>query len=177
MFRGIRLEEHAKVCLINFKFEETLEAYKKLRSYNEVFDNGLGTNNVLKKPPVGVVKIHVDGATSVERRMAGIGCVIRNHERAWIGGEERCVGRVGAFTAELYAILFGLKWALDMRIRRMIVESDSKQAVELLLGSTEGSNEGWVIIDSCMELLSRDWVSELNHIPRGDNKAADWVAK
>lgn len=64
-----------------------------------------------RKPPTTPVKINVDDASNVENRRAGVGCVIINHEWAWVRREALSVGQVGSLKSEIYAILFGLKQA------------------------------------------------------------------
>lgn len=102
-----------------------------------------------RKPSTSALKINVDNASNDELRHCGVGCVIRDHDGVWLRGEARSVSQPGSLTSgsltsEPLAILFGL-----------ILESDLREADDLIMGLGEGSNEDWVVIESYSELLSR----------------------
>lgn len=59
----------------------------------------------------------------------------------------------------------------------MVLESDSTEAIDFVLGSGKGNKEDQRAIDDCKELISRDWVLTIKHIGREANRVADQVAK
>lgn len=127
-------------------------------------------------PPVGWVKINVDGTSRRDGKRAGIGCVVRNDNGSWLVGEARNIEKANLNIAELLALFFGLKLAWRKGYRRIILELDSVTAVNLILGN-EVSNEGdRVIVDSCKELLSRQREVKVEHVLKEANKVVDWLA-
>lgn len=81
--------------------------------------------------------------------------------------------------AELCTIYFGLLMVWRKNCRLVTLESDSLEAVNLVIGSGEGSTEDQPIIHRCKELLARPWTTttEVKHIFREANRLSDWLVK
>lgn len=77
--------------------------------------------------------------------------------------------------AELCAIHFGLQMVWRKNYRMVTIESDSLEAVNLVLGFSEGNSENQSIIQRCKELLARTWTVEVKHILREANRVSDWL--
>ncbi|CAN1149154.1 Putative ribonuclease H protein At1g65750 [Linum perenne] len=78
--------------------------------------------------------------------------------------------------AELRGAMTGLQIAWDRGFRRIIVQLDSRVAVQLLLGDGEDSHQHSSEIASFREMLDRDWMIKVEHIYREGNRAADYLA-
>lgn len=50
--------------------------------------------------------------------------------------------------------------------RRVVLESDSTEAIDCVLGSCKGNEEDEKIINDCKELISREWIVIIKHIGR-----------
>lgn len=70
-----------------------------------------------------------------------------------------------------------MKMAWRKKYTKVIVESDSMEAIELVLSTGVIENGDRQIIVSCKELLARPWEVELKHTFREANRVLDWVAK
>ncbi|CAN1127188.1 hypothetical protein LINPERHAP2_LOCUS3874, partial [Linum perenne] len=70
----------------------------------------------------------------------------------------------------------GDKLAWDKGIRKLVIQTDSKAAGELL--STVGTrcNQHMSLLEQYFELTSRDWVVKIHHIYREANFASDYLA-
>ncbi|CAN1342712.1 Putative ribonuclease H protein At1g65750, partial [Linum perenne] len=78
--------------------------------------------------------------------------------------------------AELRGAMIGLQIAWDRGFRRIIVQLDSRVAVQLLLGDGEDSHQHSSEIASFREMLDRDWMIKVEHIYREGNRTADYLA-
>lgn len=58
----------------------------------------------------------------------------------------------------------------------MILEMDSKAALELIQGAGQDSPL-YILICQIRNYISRDWECRLQHVWREGNKYADWLAK
>ncbi|XP_012461277.1 uncharacterized protein LOC105781288 [Gossypium raimondii] len=100
------------------------------------------------RPPHGVLKINTDGAPIKSSAMASAGEVVRDDKGDWISGFSRSLGVATVLHSELWAILDGLNLAWDRGFRKIILESDSKEAIDIINnGSDFLSTLALVIID------------------------------
>lgn len=60
---------------------------------------------------------------------------------------------------------------------RWALESDSTEAIELVLGGHGGCIKDEKIIEECRQVISRNWSTSINHIGREGNRVADMIAK
>ncbi|KAH9679916.1 hypothetical protein KPL71_026342 [Citrus sinensis] len=105
-------------------------------------------------PPNGCFKVNVDAAVKVSEQKAGLGVVIRNSR-----------GRVVAVAVQNVACV------------PMVIESDSKEVVDLSLNRKESKTEiEWIIAEIQTKLRIQSQAS-IQFAPRGCNIAAHYVAK
>ncbi|MBA0815447.1 hypothetical protein Gohar_000217 [Gossypium harknessii] len=64
--------------------------------------------------------------------MASAGEVVRDDKGDWISGFSRSLGVATVLHSELWAILDGLNLAWDRGFRKIILESDSKEAIDII---------------------------------------------
>ncbi|KAL1372141.1 hypothetical protein AAHE18_01G182200 [Arachis hypogaea] len=62
-------------------------------------------------------------------------------------------------------------------IRKVIIESDSKSAVETLVHKEKIEEHPEALVRSIGEFIKRDWQIKIKHTYRKGNRAADWLAK
>lgn len=86
------------------------------------------------KPPVGWVKINVDGSTKFGEGRARVGCVARDHKGVSLVGEARSADLASSAITELMAIYARLNLAWKNGFMKIILESDSREAINYVLG-------------------------------------------
>ncbi|KAL5787859.1 hypothetical protein ACOSP7_004808 [Xanthoceras sorbifolium] len=84
--------------------------------WKAINDGGLAKDDifnliVLKPPPFGLVKLNVDGSVCSGLNLVAAGGVIRDCNKAWLGGFAINKGIVSILEAELWGLLEGLKFA------------------------------------------------------------------
>ncbi|XP_028785601.1 uncharacterized protein LOC114741465 [Neltuma alba] len=89
----------------------------------------------------------------------------------------RNIGRGSSLHAELWEIIWALKRAWDMQWRRVIIETDCWEAVELLsTGWAEDHSEGHLVTE-IRSWLDKEWQVSLDRYHRDANGATDALAK
>lgn len=127
-------------------------------------------------PPDNVIKVNVDGSSLGNPGPAGFGGLIRNHLGEWICGFSGSCGFADNLAAELQGINYGLELAWHKGYRNVILESDSKCALDLLTATTTFHSLSPLLVH-INSLLIRDWNVKLQHNHREGNECADWMAK
>lgn len=122
------------------------------------------------------MRLNSTSKVSLEMMHVGIGCVMRDNNGKWLGGEGRNIGFFRAITSELHAIPCGLMLAWMCGHRQVVLEPDSTKAIKCVLGSCKGNKEYQRVIVDYKELISRDWVLTIKYIGREANRAAGRVA-
>ncbi|KAF7818736.1 reverse transcriptase [Senna tora] len=83
-------------------------------------------------PPVGWWKLNTDGSCQGNQNLIGGGGLIRDSNGNWIHGFIKFLGEGNSLLAELWAICEGLNLAKHLGCIRIIVETDSSAAVNLI---------------------------------------------
>ncbi|XP_043705603.1 uncharacterized protein LOC122655475 [Telopea speciosissima] len=120
-------------------------------------------------PPVSVLKINCDAALPKGSTEGGLGLIIRDHT-----GAQHCAlsipYRFGSIIqGELLAIRHALMVARDMRLDRLQVESDSRDAVMFINGQKGPTTEVMELVSN-IQRLSLSFVSiSFYFVPRAMN--------
>ncbi|KAF7807009.1 ribonuclease H [Senna tora] len=130
-----------------------------------------------KKPEVGWVKVNTDGAVCKESKVAGCGGLIRDHDGVWIKGFERKIGFSNVLSAELWGIAEGLSLAWILGYRKVILESDCKDAIRSCTVVNSNEFQELPAVKKIREILRNDWEVQLKYTPRNANSCADFLAK
>lgn len=77
---------------------------------------------------------------------------------------------------ELWGILDGLQLACNIGLKKVILETDFKEAVHALQ-DLESEQNGSTVTRAIKFLLKRNWTVHLRHILREGNKVADGLVK
>lgn len=81
------------------------------------------------------------------------------------------------FNAEALAVLEGLKLAHRLNISSIVVESDCKAVIDMLLGVSSTLTEAGVWIHDILELAGCFSDISFSHVCRGNNELAHCLAK
>ncbi|KAK9015789.1 hypothetical protein V6N11_006883 [Hibiscus sabdariffa] len=130
-------------------------------------------------PPLGYLKLNIDGAMLRDGSKGGIGGILRNEEGRCIASFYGSVGQGCPILTELLAVKYGLDNFLGLSVdsnMRLIVECDSKVAVDWILNPERCQSLFLPLVHNIQSLLlcCRAF---LKHIPRGANIEADILAK
>ncbi|KAK8520058.1 hypothetical protein V6N12_004021 [Hibiscus sabdariffa] len=124
----------------------------------------------------GWTYLNVDGAVSVPSHESRIGGLIRSSAGDWIVGFAKAIGRSDVLQAELWAIFEGISLAWEYGFDRLLIHSDSKQAVELV-NSTTAVSSGLSLVRAIYRLRQLHWNTEVIWVSRDENHHADALAK
>ncbi|KAK0580349.1 hypothetical protein LWI29_000920 [Acer saccharum] len=127
-------------------------------------------------PPQDWVKINVDGSRNPVEGSIAAGGVIRDHKKKWLYGFALNKGLGSVIEAELWGALEGLKLAWMAGYKKVVLETDSQNAVNLLTNYRSVNHPLYSIIQACVELIKGDWSCHVLHIYRECNKVADGLA-
>lgn len=128
-------------------------------------------------PDPGVVKLNCDGAVGCLGEIAAAGGILRDHLGGFILGFASGLGECSVVEAEIHAIQMGIKLANLKRIRKMIIETDSLDAVRLIKEGCSSLHPLFSLISDVQDMLRSDQELSLNHIFREANSVADCFAK
>ncbi|CAL1358846.1 unnamed protein product [Linum trigynum] len=128
-------------------------------------------------PPRGWCKLNVDGASQGNPGKAAAGGVFRDDQRRWLGGFCYSIGDCSAACAELWAIKQGLEMAWRRDLRLLIVESDSRLAIDLIQHRVDHVHPLASLLRSIRRLVAQDWLVNIVHTYREGNRVADWLSK
>ncbi|KAM0891113.1 hypothetical protein ACQ4PT_026619 [Festuca glaucescens] len=94
-------------------------------------------------PPMGCLKLNVDGAYVAQTGDAGVGIILRNNEGAVrIAACRSLKFCSSALDAELQACLMGVRLALDHSNEDLLVETDSLELVCMALNKLKDGSSG-----------------------------------
>ena len=127
--------------------------------------------------PWDFIKIDVDGSSLGNPGRIGAGGLIRFSTGNFLVEFTAFAGVACNLLSELLAIAKELKLAWNRGYRKIICHSDSKDAIRLLSANLAGFHKYRAFILEIRELLSRDWISRIEHTFRQANFCVDFMAK
>ncbi|GAU35798.1 hypothetical protein TSUD_155730 [Trifolium subterraneum] len=136
------------------------------------------TRQVAWIPPMALcLKLNVDGSSFGNPGRASFGGLIRNDIGDMMHGFSGSCGHASNLLAEFYAILKGLQLAWDLGFCTIILESDSKSAIDLILEDDNNFHPHAIVLGQIRILRARNWSLSFSHTLREENECADWLAK
>ncbi|KAK8985639.1 hypothetical protein V6N11_068887 [Hibiscus sabdariffa] len=129
-----------------------------------------------KRPEPGWTCLNVDGAVSSVNGTGSIGGLLRDHEGTWLYGFQKGIGMCNSLHVELWAIFTGLEFAWEHGIEILQVQSDCKEAVQML-NAIHAVSCPFPLVRAIAKLCQRGWVVDITWIARDGNRAADALAK
>ncbi|KAF7838057.1 putative ribonuclease H protein [Senna tora] len=104
------------------------------------------------------------------------GGVARDYLGNFLASFTKYLGDCSVLQAELYAIANGLEVAWSLGFRKVVIESDSLTAVNLLKTPVRSTHPCAAILFRIQTLSAQDWLVSCVHVLREGNMAADAVA-
>ncbi|KAL8167476.1 LOW QUALITY PROTEIN: hypothetical protein V2J09_008975 [Rumex salicifolius] len=129
-----------------------------------------------RKPPKGWHLLNTDGVVRREDNRATAASLIRDVNGYWVVGFVQNIGSCSVIWAELTPILQGLKLAWKNGFCRIILESDSTLAINLLGRHTPTHHPLSNLAYQCQSFISRNWQVQLRHVVREAYRATDRLA-
>ncbi|KAL6213663.1 hypothetical protein ACLB2K_013109 [Fragaria x ananassa] len=127
------------------------------------------TMHAWKKPPEKFFKLNIDGTRVSPIGKIGAGGVIWNHYGDWISGFQINLGAGEILDAEACGLFQGLKLAVSLNIKNLIIESDSAILVQLMNNSEFGNHPLGSLLQRCNSFLNKMESVTLSHIFRKCN--------
>lgn len=107
---------------------------------------------------------------------AGIGGVFRDHEGKFVAAFARNIGSARNNKAETWALLRGVQLAIDLDIKKLLIESDSSFLFYCLCRQEDHPNTQTLLVETKLLLQKCEQV-KFKFGYRECNKVADWLAK
>lgn len=130
-----------------------------------------------KKPSKGWLKLNVDGSVFARVNRGAAGGLLRDEEGVWQWGFVADIQCPTVLESEIEAIRIGLSIAWERRVQKIEVESDSKEAISLVMDQQILNHPLQQKIEECRELLHKPWDTKVRWIARSGNMVADAIAK
>lgn len=128
-------------------------------------------------PPDTAVKVNVDGSSFGNPGQSGFGGVIRDSTGTWHLGFSGSCGYTTNLNAELHAIYHGLRLAWNNGFRKVLCESDSMTALDLISSKLDKTHPYFPLVDRIKQFKHHSWELSFHHSLREGNFCADWLAK
>lgn len=78
--------------------------------------------------------------------------------------------------AELWGAAIGLSMAVDLLLPRVVLEMDSKIAVQFILEGVQPGHPCSTLVKFIQQLIAQDWEVRVLHVFREANRCADQLA-
>ena len=128
------------------------------------------------RPALNVAKVNCKGLFDRSRMRASVGCVMRNHRGKWMKGAAGMIGLAVPLGAELWSIYYGLKLAWEYGVKRVVIESDSLEAVNHV-NNPDSSFWFAEMVDMIKMIEGEAWEScDIQHCSADGNRAAHTLA-
>ncbi len=129
-------------------------------------------------PLNSTLTMYIDGASSGNPGPAGIGIVIFDNEGRQVGKISSYIGKRTNNFAEYTALIRALKIAHYFKVKELKIRTDSELIVKQLQGEFQVKNDQMKrLYDQAISLIKTIENCKIEHIPRGQNDKADYLAK
>ena len=129
-----------------------------------------------ERPESGWLKLNTDGSFDDLLGNAGGGGLIRDEQGQWVAGFTRKIGKINSFMAEAWALRDGLVLCNQMKVSKVIVESDAKAVVDALNNRGSHNSAFSPLFNDCRQLASNIPQVVFRHIYREANSCVDRLA-
>ncbi|CAN1178617.1 Putative ribonuclease H protein At1g65750, partial [Linum perenne] len=120
--------------------------------------------------------LNTDGSRLNSSGATSIGGLICDEKGGIVRAFCANVGNCSITREELRAIVDGLKLAWSIRIRKVVIQTDSRVAVNILQRRERAAHQHAALVAEFHEWVSRDWEVSLCHIYCEANCVADYLA-
>ena len=122
-------------------------------------------------------KVNVDTSWNSITKKGYVATVIRDSNGTFIAARRQSVSSFGVQKAKAKAILEGCKLAIQLELKKVIIESDSKEIVSSLCNSIyQGSWQTIPVLSQALQLKGAFQQCKWAWIPRSANLVADRLA-
>ncbi|KAH9715856.1 putative reverse transcriptase/RNA-dependent DNA polymerase [Citrus sinensis] len=176
IFKG--KEEDAQISV--GRAAAVVESYRRIKipATQIVSQNQSNNQQTWLPPPNGWYKVNVDAAIRPSNQTASLGVVIRDSRAKVVAAAVQNTiykGDVDCMEAE--AINFGIQVAQNTNFLPMIIESDSKEVVDLACNRKGSRTEIFWKIATIQDSLKRLGRVQIQHVSRSFNRIAHGLAK
>ncbi|KAM7261628.1 hypothetical protein ACFE04_020705 [Oxalis oulophora] len=128
--------------------------------------------------PTGYVKLNVAVCFNEDGKFFTAVGIVRDDSAQWMFGYSLKVNRIEKLMTVMDALNYGLQCLWDGGRRKVLVQSSSKEAVELLeLEQLPAAGNPLALISQkCRELIKANWVCQISLINEEANLCANWLA-
>ncbi|KAF7842222.1 reverse transcriptase [Senna tora] len=123
------------------------------------------------------VKCNVDGSYFKSTRDVACGSVARDTSGNFLFSFCHRIGCCEIIRTELRGIVDGLEMLWEKDFRKVMIECDSEVALELVSNGVVDTHPCSALVQRVRSLIDRHWDTELVHVFREANQAADFMAK
>lgn len=126
---------------------------------------------------MGFIKLSVDASVNDAGFKAGCGGVARNHRGEFMFGFTQKIDPCSVVEPELLAIYHGVLIAISKGERRLVVDTDSQEAFQLLMAGSSSQHSLSRIIDGIGRIVNANSFVRWSKVPKELNKVDDILAK
>ncbi|CAI0392409.1 unnamed protein product [Linum tenue] len=126
-------------------------------------------------PPAGWCSVNTDGSVILASQSSTAGGVVRDDQGRFLGAFTMNLGGGSITRAELMGMLQGLKRAWELDVKKVVLLTDSKAAIELL-DSAASSHPHYRLVVQVRQMIQREWEVRVEHTFREGNVVADFLA-
>ncbi|KAK9011093.1 hypothetical protein V6N11_043950 [Hibiscus sabdariffa] len=126
----------------------------RIRSFSRPCNNRNGRSSPVcwKRPDDGWVCLNTDGVVSSSTGFGYVGGVFRAHDGSWILGFNKAIGVTQPLQSELWVIFTGLQIDRDNDFERLVIQSDSLEAIQRLNASSAATD-----VHALVHAIDRLW--------------------
>ncbi|CAN1781229.1 Putative ribonuclease H protein At1g65750 [Linum perenne] len=115
-------------------------------------------------------------ARQAQSNKAAAGGLIRDHEGRLIASFASNLGSCSIMRVELRGIIDGMLLAWEKGVRKLMIQTDLRAAVEILLNDSDLAHRHASLVEQFSSLKNRDWEVSIHHVYREANFTADYLA-
>ncbi|CAN1138929.1 Putative ribonuclease H protein At1g65750 [Linum perenne] len=127
-------------------------------------------------PPDDWVKVNTDGSVRAPDNLAAAGGFVRNSHGRILGAFSANLGSCSVMRAELRGADLGLQLAWNLGVKKVILELDSRAAVQSINGEEEFDSRHGPILFHIRQMMQKNWNVKVQHSYRETNRVADLLA-
>lgn len=177
IFEGKMISNSNIRAAVNTGLQSLMEASKKLSTPQNLGNSIFKASEKWEPPPADWIKVNTDGAYSPATPGCACGGVIRDEQGNFIQAFMFKGYEGDSLTSELWGCFHGLKLSWDLGFRKVMLEVDSTEAIELLKNEVGMMHEDKDLIVSIKQLIASDWNVDILYVRRCFNRPADYLAK
>ena len=103
----------------------------------------------------GTLKLNVDGCAKGNPGKGGYGGILRDHDENWMGGFKGRLPFCSSLVAELTSLKMGASFLVSCGYKGCILETDSNNAIKLIVGNNCPNHALKGLIEDCKFLVQR----------------------